>query len=812
MLKNYVLVAFQHLVKQKLYTLINVVGLSVGLACFVLISLFVRHELVYDRGWTNADRIVRISRDFLPTEISKAAYLASLAAPAADVLKEDFPIIETIARIRCCDGATFRAPDGSLYLEGDAASADKEILEVFDFRWLRGDPKSALAKPNTVVLTRSIARKYFGDADPVGQTMLLDGTTPLDVTGVIEDLKDDTHLKFSLLMQMPPPAPNWGANAFYTYALLRPGANPDEIRKGSDDFFERRFEKDSSRYTRLDIFKVADIHLKSHKENEMSVPGSASTVRTFAAVAVFILLLACINFMNLATARATQRAKEIGVRKVVGADRRQIVVQFLAESVLIAGVALLLAMAIVEVALPAFNAFLGTNIAFHYLDSPGAIVGLVALTFVTGLLAGSYPAFYLAAFEPGRVLKGDATRGGGAAAFRRGLVVLQFAISIALLIATGVVFEQTRFARDIDLGYDKERIVVVTGSWTGGLGTQWEAMKQEWLANSEVAAVTASNLVPGMENTNAAYVVAEGHEGAGSGITDLAVDFGFFELYGIEAVAGRVFDEQRAADRPALATAPGGARPGSYVIGESLARRYGWTPEEATSKWLSVSYLGPDSPAVRAPIVGVVKDVHFESIRSAIEPTVYMLVPDGLGFQPLDQASLKVTGRNLAATLADIDAVWSKFMPDRPIARHFLDADFEALYATEQRQGEMFTFFALLAIGIACLGLFGLASFTTERRTKEIGIRKTIGGGVGDIVLMFCGEFGRLVLVANLVAWPVAYIAMQRWLSSFAYRADMSPWIFVGSALAALAIACITVGGVAARAASTKPARALRYE
>jgi putative ABC transport system permease protein len=273
-----------------------------------------------------------------------------------------------------------------------------------------------------------------------------------------------------------------------------------------------------------------------------------------------------------------------------------------------------------------------------------------------------------------------------------------------------------------------------------------------------------------------------------------------------------MFDERLAADRPALATAPGGARPGSYVIGEGLARRYGWTPLEATSKWLEVAFAGPGTPSNRAPIIGVVADVHFESVRSAIEPTIYMLVPDGLGFQPLSEASLRVTGRNLAATLAHIDATWAKFMPDRPIARHFLDADFEALYASEQRQGEMFTFFAALAIGIACLGLFGLASFTTERRTKEIGIRKTIGGGVLDIVLMFCGEFGRLVLVANLVAWPVAYLLMQRWLAGFAYRVDLSAWVFVGSGLAALTIACLTVGAVAGRAASTKPVNALRYE
>jgi putative ABC transport system permease protein len=809
MLKNYVFVAIQHLLKQKLYTLINVAGLAVGLACFILISLFVRHELAYDRGWTNADRIYRIERDFLPTDTSKAAYLASMPPQAAELLAEDFQGIEKIARILRL-GATVRADDGTLHIESAAGSADNSLFEIFAFDWLRGDPKTALAEPNSVVLTRSTARKYFGDADPLGKTLALEGQMPVKVTGVIEDLGDDTHLDFSMLTSLPPyaPAPNWAFNAFYTYVLMRPGANADDIRRGSGDFFERRFQQGSSKWTRLDVTPLRDIHLYSHKENEMRVPGSASNVRTFAAVAVFILMLACINFMNLATARATQRAKEIGVRKVVGAGRPQIVVQFLAESVLVAAVALLLAMAIVELALPAFDAFLGTSIEFRYLDNPGVIAGLAALTLVTGLLAGSYPAFYLAAFEPGRVLKGDATRGGGAAVFRRGLVVLQFAISIALLIATGVVYEQTKFARDIDLGYQKDRIVIVNGGLRAGLGRQWEALKREWLADPDIIAVTASNLVPSMENTDAQAFVAEGAGEAGAGITDLWVDYGFFEAYGITVVAGRTFDERFGSDRSVVT--PEGGRPGAYVISEGVARRYGWTPQQAIGKWLAIA----GRPQSKGPIVGVVKDIYFESIRSAIEPTVYMLPPEGLAvpFQLLSVASIKVSGRNLAATLERIDSTWKKFVPDQPISRTFLDDDFAALYSAEQRQGEMFTLFSVLAIGVACLGLFGLASFTTERRTKEIGIRKAIGGGVIDIVLMFCGEFGRLVAVANLLAWPVAYVLMQRWLSTFAYRIDMSAWIFVASGVAALVLACVTVGAVAARAASTKPVRALRYE
>jgi putative ABC transport system permease protein len=806
MLKNYILVALHHLLKQKLYTLINVVGLAVGLACFILISLFVRHELAYDQHWANADRIYRVERDFLDTDVSKAAYLASMPPVGAAQLKEEFPDIEQTARILNF-GSTVRADDGSLHFERYAVQADNSLFEIFDFDWLRGDPRTALAEPRSVVLTRSLAQKYFGTVDPLGQTLTLEGVGPHKVTGVIEDVQDDTHLRFSMLSSLPPQPDTWSFNAFYTYVQLRPGASPDKLRRGSDGFFERRFQQGSSKFTRFDVVPVRDIHLYSHKEAELSPPGSAAAVRTFAAIAVFILLLACINFMNLATARATQRAKEIGVRKVVGAERGQIVAQFLAESVLVAGVALVGALALVELALPAFNAFLQTSIELHYLDSPGAVTALVALTLVTGLLAGSYPAFYLAAFEPGKVLKGDATRGGGAAAFRRGLVVAQFAISIGLLIATGVVYEQTQFARHVDLGFDKDRIVIAESTSLAGLGKQWEALKREWLANPDITAVTASQYVPGQENTDALGFIAEGAgPETGAGITELYVDYGFFETYGIEVLAGRTFAEQYGTDRANFSRAA--PRAGTYVIGERLASRWGWTPQEAVGKWLQVA----DSPQTRGPIVGVVKDLHFESIRSEIEPTVYLIAPEGMPFETLRAASIKVSGRNLAATLDYIDKAWAQFNPDQTVRRRFLDDDFEALYGAERREAQMLSLFAALAIGIACLGLFGLASFTTERRTKEIGIRKTIGGGVADIVLMFCAEFGRLVLAANLVAWPVAYIAMQRWLSTFAYRGDLSPWIFVASALAALAIACVTVGAVAARAASTKPARALRYE
>jgi putative ABC transport system permease protein len=467
----------------------------------------------------------------------------------------------------------------------------------------------------------------------------------------------------------------------------------------------------SSAWTQFTATALTDIHLRSNRENEMRVPGSITSVYTFSVIAVFILLIACINFMNLATARSAQRAKEIGVRKVAGAGRNQVISQFLAESVLLAAIALVLALTLVELALPAFNAFLEIEAAFDYVDNPRVALAIVLLPLATGLAAGSYPAFYLSAFEPAHVLKGDMTRGGGAAVFRKILVVLQFSISIALLIATAVVYQQMQFARNVELGYDKDRIVVVNGSSRSGLGEQWETLKREWLAHPDITHVTASMLTPSMQNTLSIGIAAEGRDPKGGGIPFLWIDYDFFETYGIELVAGRTFSEEFGSDRMTAPQGQNGRSGGAYVISELAARRFGWTQEEAVGKSLELT----PRAWTRGPIVGVVKDIYFESVRSRIEPIVYMIPPDAadLGYTPLLRASLRVRGRDLANTLAHIDTKWAELVPDQPISRHFLDQDFEALYRSEQRQAQMFTFFSALAIFVACLGLFGLAAFTT---------------------------------------------------------------------------------------------------
>jgi putative ABC transport system permease protein len=509
--------------------------------------------------------------------------------------------------------------------------------------------------------------------------------------------------------------------------------------------------------------------------------------------------------VNLATARATQRAKEIGLRKAVGGTRAQLIRQFIGESLLLTVIAVALAMVIVVAALGPFGSFVERDIGLDDLVSVEGVAAIVALTLLVAIGAGGYPAFMLSAFNPTRTLRGTVARGATAATFRKVLVILQFSISIALVVATLVVFDQQRFVRAFDLGYRKDQIVVLTGSQASGLGAQWESMKGQLEGLPGVEAVTASNVVPGTRTGVRTQVRNLDDDPMGGFVAQLMqVDFGFLETYDIDVIAGRSFSEpsgdREITEQPGQPPPP----PAPFVLSRLAVDRLGSTVGEVVGRIIQVS-------GRRGIVIGVVDDVYLESVRDPLTPVLY-LVPPVERAGALREASIRVTGANLEHTLAGIDAVWNDLGPDVPVIRRFLDQDFEALYRGERRQGQLLTLFSLIAVVIACLGLYGLASFSTMRRTKEIGIRKTLGAGVGDIVALLTVEFGVLVVLANLIAWPIAYVLMQRWLAGFAYRIELGPFAFVASGVLALVIASLTVAFVAARAARAKPVTALRYE
>jgi putative ABC transport system permease protein len=698
--------------------------------------------------------------------------------------------------------------------------ADNELFEVFDFHWLHGRPEKALTQPFTVVLTESLATKYFGDDDAMGQSLTLENAAPLRVTGVIRDLPGNTHLRFSGLISVSSLASVYGPQMleqwnrmtdFHTYFLLRPDASVDSVAEGMADFMTRHIAEDATTFSGMTLMKIGDIHLRSSRDEEWQPPGSLATVYSFGAIALGILLIACVNFMNLSTARASRRAREVAMRKALGATRGKLVGQFLGETMMVAVVAMLVAMALVELLLPAFSTFVGAELAFDYVGDPVLLAVLLGLTLLVGLVAGSYPAFYLSAFEPARVLKGELTRGRGGILFRNLLVVVQFAIAIALLISLAVVYRQTAFARSIDLGFDKDPIVVLTASPREGLGSQWSAFRQQLLEHPGVENVTASHYTPFMFDDNQVSVRPLGGRSFNR-IQWMVVDFEFFETYAIDVLAGRSFSPDFAGDAFPLSPDDLGRGSPGLVLNRAAARLLGWSPEQAVGEVAEVGLQ--ENLDIASSVVGVVSDTHFESVRVPVRAMVYVLAPTlriNDNFR-LRHASVRLSGRDLAATLSHIDATWRNLMPDQPITRRFLNDDFEALYQRERRQEVLLACFSGLAILIACVGLFGLAAFSAECRTKEIGVRKAMGGSAVSIVILLTNDFGKLVLAANLLAWPAAYFLMRNWLDNFAYRIDLGPLMFLGAAAVALGVAWLTVAGIATRAARANPVHALRYE
>ena len=818
MLKSYFVVGARQLLAQRLYSVINILGLAVGLACAIIIFLFVSHELRFDERFEDADRIYRISGEYHEEDGRAALYPAPNVQSAAPQLKLDFAAeIEESARIW---GQRVRLRQGAdVFYENNFRWADASFFDIFKLDWIAGDPGRALAEPSTVVLTESAARKYFGDENPLGQTLLLENEWPITVTGVVRDLPTDTHLSASAIASFDSGLSvlgwnyegNWSFWNFHTYVRLRPGARIESIESRFADFVERH-RRLGDGLSSMSATKLTDIHLNG-RVAELTPPGSMTNVLAFSVVALAILLIACVNFMNLATARAAQRSREVGMRKALGASRVQLVAQFLGEAIVYAGVAMLLAVALVEVLLQPFNAFAGTALAFDYFGDGRMLVGLAAFALVVGVAAGSYPSFYLAAFEPAKVLKGDATRGASGARLRSALVIVQFAISIVLLIVTATIYSQTEFARNVERGFETEQIVRLAASPTEDLGARFAALRNRLLGHPEITHVIRGSMQPG----DAGYrrIRAEGGDPAGREMPSRGVDFGFFEAYGIELLAGRTFAEDRGTDTFVIPPGRGSQSTGSYVLNALAARELGWTAEQAIGKWLETDFSFDFSTSVRGPIIGVVRNTYIDSVREPVKPLIYFASAPTYVYssQPyFTDASVRVTGKRLAETLAFIDAAWKEIVPDQPLARSFLNEQFAALYRNEQRQAQIFGTFSLLAVFVACLGLFGLASFTTERRTKEIGIRKTLGGSVWDVVALLTADFSKLVLLANVVAWPIALVLMQRWLADFAYRIALSPTIFIASALVAFLVAWVTVAGIGFRAASVKPVYSLRHE
>ncbi len=811
MFRNYLKIAFRNITGSPLFSVINIVGLAIGLACCVIISVFVNYELSYDKHWKDADRIYRVTRDFFSNDLK----LVRVAPPIGPLLAEDFDEIEDMTRALQAN-VTLSRGDLSI-IEDRLVIADSNLFEFFDLEFVAGNRDSALAAPTNIVLSERAADRYFGSDDPMGQTLNIMGQADLTVTGIFRDLPDNTHMAFELVgsidiipMIMGPTAlENWGSNNYFTYLRLPPGYDPGNLEAQFESFLIKHRGEDSPKGTGLGLQALPDIHLTSNRDAEWRTNGSLAVVYTFSAVAFVVLLIACVNFMNLTTARSTQRAREVGIRKVVGARRSQVTVQFLGESVLLTAIAMLLAIAIVELTLPAFAAFLEKPLTFTLAD-PATFATLLVGTLVVGLFAGSYPAFYLSQFRPVDVLKGVAS-GSGSGLLRRGLVVFQFATSIALLIATGVVMAQMHYARNMDMGFSKERNLIHALPLFTDVWEVYEPLRAELEQHPDIVSAVYSSRVPSMQNLDGSGYVPEGVQTTSDsfvGLSDIKVDAHWFDHYDIEFLAGRSFRPNEV--RVALPTEDDPIVKAWAVLNESAARRFGWTPEEAVGKVIREPANRELTQFFDREIVGVIPDIHFSSLHDEKKATVYA-EPNSRNQRHI---SVKIAPGDPAAAIEHFETVWQRLAPDNPVNWYFLDDSFDGRYRAEAKQMNMFAMFSLFAVFVATLGLFGLASFTTERRTKEIGIRKVMGASARDIVFLLTSDFTKLVLFANLIAWPVAYYFMNQWLTRFAYQAPFVEWawLFVVAGLAALAAAWLTIAMQAGRAATSRPVLALRYE
>ncbi len=810
MLKNYLTIALRNLRKHKGYSFLNLAGLAMGMTCCLLIMLYVQDELSYDRFHPNAERIYRVVLDAgIGGQFMQSAFTA---APMAATLLREAPEIEAAMRFWRAGRVLIGYEDQRFY-EENFLLADTSVFTVFGYSLLAGDSRTALVQPHSVVLTAEAAQKYFGAENPLGKVLRYDNRLDLKVTGVLKTPSRNSHVRFDFLGAMASredsQSPVWINNNYYTYILLRPNAAPQQleakfptlVKKHVAPQIERAIGKTfdeavaaGAKWTYF-LQPVTSIYLHSQNlQYELGTTSDSKYVYILSAIAVFILLIACINFMNLATARASQRAKEVGLRKVLGSVRAQLVKQFLGESILLAFMAMLVALTFVELLLPSFNQLAGKTLALALGNSATILATLVGIMLFAGVLAGLYPAFVLSAFQPVAVLKG-ALRGGAKSPWLRSvLVVAQFAISIVLLVGTGVVFEQLRFMREKNLGFHKEQIVVLPIETAAGQA-QFETLRSELLRHPNIVSVAASSSVPGRMFGDNAHRPEDAPPEIVYSLQTLGVSFDYLNTMDIPLVAGRGFSENFSTDST-----------NALIINETAARHMGWTAQTAISKRLTALGGTPDQNDTRT-IIGVIKDFHFEALHLEIKPMVLSIHPRWFG-----NVSVRIRPENIAATLGFLQEHWQSFEPGYPWRYTFLDEDFDRLFQREERLSQIFGVFTLLAVFIACLGLFGLASFIAEQRTKEIGVRKVLGATVQSIVTLLTKEFTKLVGFAFVLATPIAYFVMKNWLQNFAYRTDMNPLLFLSAGVLALLIAWLTVGYQALKAALTNPVEALRYE
>jgi len=796
MLKNLLLVALRNFKRDKWYSLLNILGLTIGITFSLFLIFYIIDELSYDRYHEKANRIFRIGSHIKEPDKDTMRWAAT-PFPMAPALASDYPEVEEAVRfIGNSNNIMYKNGDLRLY-EDKVYFADSNLFRVFTHRFIEGNPQTALKDPKSMVLTKSVAKKFFGSTgNYVGKTLQNASGDVYKITAVIEDVPKNSHLIFNILISrssLPADfANNWGGFGFFTYVLLKPNTSAAAFEKKMLPIYDKYLASIFAQYNikmRFGAQPITSIHLHSEMSGEPEELGSTSYIYIFSAVAFFMLLIACINYMNLTTARSARRAKEIGIRKVTGSSKIQLVSQFLIESTLTAFFALLLSLGLIALLLPTFNSLSGKFISFNTILQANTILILVAIILFIGLVGGSYPAFYLSKFNPVNILKGSLSKGSSNVVLRRALVVVQFSISMIMLICTWIVYNQLNYLRNKDLGFNKDRVLVATANSNSDIRSKILSFKNEMRNNSQVTAVSTSQAVPGVGVNFNLFTIESKNGYVDKGVDCYAVDEDYFKTLGMQIVKGRNFSGLSDTLR-------------SIIVNENMVKEFGWG-ENAIGK--KVKFPG-DTSGNYLEVVGVVKDFNQKSLYNPIAPLLLFYAPNNNSIQ------IKLNAANIPGTIADIERKWKSAFPELPFQYTFLDQDFNSQYAADQKRGKIFTAFSILTILITCLGLLGLIAFTTEQRQKEISIRKVMGANTGQLVPLITKNFVLLVGLSCFIAFPVAWYFMDKWLKIFPYNTGLSITPFIFSALTVLLITLMTVIFHTMKAALANPVKSLRTE
>ena len=810
MLKNYLTITFRNLLKHKSYTFINIIGLAIGLASALLILLYVQDELSYDRFHEKSDQIYRV---YLNGKIAGDEMVVGVScAPLGATMVKDYPEVLNSTRIFTFGGdPVVRLEENSMVVE-KYYYADSTFFDIFSVNFLRGEPVNALNRANTVVITREMAEIFFGKEDPLGKSIKVgNDQTDFEITGVVEKFPKNSHFQFNMLasyitMKEAANSNFWVSNNNYTYILLQKDFPAEQLQAKMPEMVEKyvgpqlqmfsntsfeNFLEAGNKYGYI-LQPIKKIHLFSDLQYEIQPGGNIKTVYIFSIIAFFLILIAVINFMNLATAKSAGRAREVGIRKVSGSFRSQLISQFLIESVILSFIALLIALILVELFLPAFNNLAGKQLSFLTDGDWSFIPYIIGLAIFVGFLSGSYPSFYLASFKPAKVLKGSIQTGMKGGRIRSVLVVFQFSIAIFLIISTIGVYSQMKYVQNKDLGYDKKNLLIIERAWA--LQDQRTAFKEELSQNPSIEMVSQTNNMPSFLHGNTAFR-PEGSSPDEIRATNIYyTDENFQNTLGLKMIEGRWFSKEMSGDSLAV------------VLNKAAIKAYGY--EDPIGKKILQIGANRDTSDLAMKIIGVVEDFHYESLHQTIQPLI-------IGFNRNRFASyftVQVHPDKYQEAISFIEEKWNAIVPDQAIEYTFLEDALKTNYKDDKNEGVIFAIFALLAIFISSLGLFGLASFTTEQRTKEIGIRKVMGSSIGQVIGLLTKEINLLLVISSIISWPLAWYFMKNWLQNFAFKTNMGLTIFIIASIIAFIIALFTTGFQAYKAARANPANSLRYE